>query len=808
MKKYLITSIAILAVTTSCLKENFEQEVGNAVFTASFDNTKTALQSDGKVTWVSGDKIQICWDGGLAESKASVYTATASGSGATTTFPASVDDADKYYAVYPNLEESSIYLGDGTESDLIFTIPKTQHGTFAETNVAVAVTDATKKELKFKNVCAIVKFTLSRSDIKEVRFRPLPDTYIVGRKRVKFDSNGIPVIAKQEGNVETVITPASGTTFAKGDYYIGVAPITSRGFLFKCKKSDGKELPYKTTTKMLTLVRSKITDFGTVDNEASDSKVLYNGITLPSTWPPTTYSKSSIEPMDCFYLDEGHPDVVPIDVGRQLFVDNFLIEQTTLSQKYHKATKYSKNPILTAQTSLETASGHLPGLGPKDGAVWWDPDDQVFKMWYEAAWLFKMAYATSPDGLNWTKPALTKKGENKLASLDDLQPNSCSVVLDYTAGDGYKYKMFFRPPNPSTDVTIAKGYVMKSKDGIDWIDRTETGNCGDRSTMFYNPFRKKWVFSIRSAYGMDGDYVRKRYYLEGDDCKTTAQWTDFGKSGSKIVYWCRNVKDIDTKDYRDPQLYNLNAVGYESIMLGWHQILVDENDIAQAAGRPKVTHLKFGFSRDGFNWYRPYKENIIASTKVDGDWDRGYVQSVGGVCAVMGDQIWFYYIGFAGDSSRAGTSASMHSNMATGLAFMRRDGFASMDGAGYLMTVPVTFSGKYLFVNTNSTNFKVAVYDAATGKEISGFEKSSCVAMNVNSTIKRVEWTSGKDLSELAGKAVKFRFSQDDGKFYSFWVSKTTNGESNGYVGCGGPGYTTNIDTEGINAYGKTIVLD
>ncbi len=38
---------------------------------------------------------------------------------------------------------------------------------------------------------------------------------------------------------------------------------------------------------------------------------------------------------------QSPPSVIPIDVGRQLFVDDFLIEKTDLERTFHAAEKYS-----------------------------------------------------------------------------------------------------------------------------------------------------------------------------------------------------------------------------------------------------------------------------------------------------------------------------------------------------------------------------------------------------------------------------------------------------------------------------------
>ena len=71
-------------------------------------------------------------------------------------------------------------------------------------------------------------------------------------------------------------------------------------------------------------------------------ELLYNGIQLPGIWPPQNMDNNSYKPMSVPYL-ENPPEVIPIDVGRQLFVDDFLIESTTLKRQFHKAKKYSGN---------------------------------------------------------------------------------------------------------------------------------------------------------------------------------------------------------------------------------------------------------------------------------------------------------------------------------------------------------------------------------------------------------------------------------------------------------------------------------
>ncbi len=80
--------------------------------------------------------------------------------------------------------------------------------------------------------------------------------------------------------------------------------------------------------------------------------------------------------------------------------------------------------------------------------------------------------------------------------------------------------------------------------------------------------------------------------------------------------------------------------------------------------------------------------------------------------------------------------------------------------------------------------------------------------MSIDSTIARLTW-NGAGCSGAAGAGLvpgtpfKIRFNLKNGKLYSFWLSPSANGESRGYVGAGGPGYTSNIDDKGTVAYPK-----
>ena len=155
---------------------------------------------------------------------------------------------------------------------------------------------------------------------------------------------------------------------------------------------------------------------------------------------------------------------------------------------------------------------------------------------------------------------------------------------------------------------------------------------------------------------------------------------------------------------------------------------------------------------------------------------------------------WYSYFGaWSGISPRLG--GDMYAGGSTGVAILRRDGFASVHGDGTLTTKPVSFDGKHLFVNTDARagELRVEVVDQ-DGQPIGQFTESACVPLREDSTSARVRWRGGSDLSKLSGGPVRFRFRLKGVRLYSFWVTPDPSGASRGYVTAAGPGFSGATD--------------
>ena len=190
------------------------------------------------------------------------------------------------------------------------------------------------------------------------------------------------------------------------------------------------------------------------------------------------------------------------------------------------------------------------------------------------------------------------------------------------------------------------------------------------------------------------------------------------------------------------------------------------------------------------------------------------VQFVGGGFLTIKDQLRFFVGARSGDclggiSCTDELHGAWDGNGTTGTATLRRDGFASLTPTsnqhpGTLTTVPLSFSGKYLFVNVNASNsnstLSVELLDST--KKIA---MTSHLISNVDSTRLLVTWTDGGcgqnhwASVNLTSAAPSLRFTlTGETHLFAFWFSTDRKcGASRGPVAAGGRPFTSAWDTHG-----------
>lgn len=540
--------------------------------------------------------------------------------------------------------------------------------------------------------------------------------------------------------------------------------------------------------------------FVSVTLPAFPAEVLYNGIELPLTWPPlrTHGELTSGAPMPVPYLVKP-PAVIPVDVGRQLFVDNFLIESTTLRRRFHRPDYHPQSPVLRPEMAWEKSTVFAFAAPFSDG-VWWEPKERTFMLWYRSASV-RTCLALSPDGLAWTRPALDANGTNVVLKSNR---DAATVWLDHDTTDPAQRFKLFEARTKKSPFHLA---LRVSPDGRQWSDELAvSGPSWDRTTVFWNPFRRVWVASVRGHdHTLPAPVHRLRNYHEGQTAGAALAWTNHTDQVARGNYTPGDLQPWVAADRLDPrhpdarfathapQLYNLDVFPYESLLVGLFTIWQGpDNETCAKLGIHKRNEVLAGFTRDGFHWDRTNRERFLPVSADPKAWNAGNVQSVGGGCVIVGDKLYFYCSGRTMHPSDLGS---------TGLATLRRDGFASLDadaGEGSLTTRPLKFSGPHLFVNVAAPRgeLRVEALDAA-GKVIPPFSRENSVPLTADKTLLEVKWRGAADLAKLAGQPVRLRFHLKNGSLYAFWVSPDASGASHGYVAAGGPGYPSNKDTVG-----------
>ena len=205
-----------------------------------------------------------------------------------------------------------------------------------------------------------------------------------------------------------------------------------------------------------------------------------------------------------------------------------------------------------------------------------------------------------------------------------------------------------------------------------------------------------------------------------------------------------------------------------------------------------------------FTGSRDDRTPFVTVSETPGSWNWANVQSAGGGCLIVGDKLHFYVSGRQGEpgTNRPGVCS-------TGLATLRRDGFASMDWrnedrrprlvppggrqGGYLTTRRITFGGGHLFVNAD-----VARRAARRGAGCRRPADRAVHARELPAPARRCHAIHGvverRIARQLAGRQVKLRFWLEQGRLYAFWISRWPTGESGGATAGGGPEFAGTFD--------------
>jgi hypothetical protein len=472
----------------------------------------------------------------------------------------------------------------------------------------------------------------------------------------------------------------------------------------------------------------------------------------------------------------------PITIGqrRELFVDHFLIDKLSGTHlQLHAprdegiALKFDKPweglfsgyaTIVTLDDGRLRAYYRGKAVANKDGS-----EEEL------------TCCAESTDGRIWTKPELdifevmgTRKNNVVLMSAHTATHNFCPFRDD-------------RPGVPAGERFKALGGTMegggltawKSPDGYRWQKMA----ADPVITKAMVPY--KYMFDSQNVpfwSAAEGKYLAYYRVFEKDIRRIVrSESTDFLKWSAPVLLEYRNpemeapIEHLYTNQthpyFRAPHLY----VSIAARFMPGRRVLTDEQ-----AAAIKVNPGYFKDTSDAiFMTTRPAEgaEHV-------GFYDRTFLE--GFIRGGIGAQNWVSRTNYPAlnvvPTGASEMSVFVNQDYAQPTAHLRRysmrlDGFASLRSGyagGHAVTRPLVFSGRELSLNFSTSaagGVKVGFEDAA-GKAISGFSVEDCVTQIGNELDRKVTWKSGTDVSSLAGKPVRLRFSMKDADIFSFDFTK------------------------------------
>lgn len=468
----------------------------------------------------------------------------------------------------------------------------------------------------------------------------------------------------------------------------------------------------------------------------------------------------------------------PIQIGsrRELFADSFLLESfsgTHLQQQTPRdegvAFKFDQpwEGLFSGYATLVTlADGRLrayyrgKAVANKDGS-----EEEV------------TCVAESADGLHWTKPELG------LYEVMGTRKNNVVLMKAHTATHNFSPFRDARPGVPEDERFKAFGGTMegggltawKSPDGLRW----EKISPEPVITKAMVPY--KYMFDSQNVpfwSAAEDKYVAYYRVFEGGIRRIVrSESKDFRTWSAPVLMEYRNpsmqapVEHLYTNQthpyFRAPHLY----VAIAARFMPGRRVLTDE----QAA----AIHVNPGYFKDTsdaiFMTTRPAEGAAYI-----GMYDRTFLE--GFIRGGIGAQNWVSRTNYPAlnvvPTGPHEMSVFVNQDYAQPTAHMRRyslrtDGFASLHcgyAGGHAITKPLIFTGRELSLNfsTSAAGGVKVGFEDVDGKPVPGFGLEECVMQIGNELDRKVTWKSGADVSSLAGKTLRLRFSMKDADIFSF----------------------------------------
>ncbi len=433
----------------------------------------------------------------------------------------------------------------------------------------------------------------------------------------------------------------------------------------------------------------------------------------------------------------------------QLFLDDYLVSsKENAVRRYHAFDKYTNNPIMVVDQPWEHNVINCTTVLPAE-------DGKGYRMWYYCWGHPKdgshTLYASSADGIHWEKP---KPG--LIPWKVDGSTNNNLV------GTGGNISHTPNDPDPARRykaVHSGKFFFSSSPDGLRWdrLSKGEIFSAGDTGHVIWDPLTDKYRGYAKVGAQVSGQRRRAVGYSEGTGFET---WP-----AMRLIMAPDDFDDrwVKPGSIQRTHFYNCPVFAYQNMYIGFMMVYRAEDDEGYFHG---PIFVELVTSRDGVHWLREDGDRPpILAPSPKRSWEHGMV-TVSSLL-VVGDQMRLYYSGYDGLHDYL----PFHS--AIGLASLRKDGFASLDGEdnpGVVTTKRLTGLTGQLHVNCQAGAglLQVEVLDA-NGTVLEGYRKRDCNEPRGDGIDQIVTWQEHAELPATK-EPVRLRFSLKNASLYSFYA--------------------------------------
>ena len=483
-------------------------------------------------------------------------------------------------------------------------------------------------------------------------------------------------------------------------------------------------------------------------------------LSIATVWGATDAPEQSIP------VHVETPDEVAVGEGPHLFLDDALIAETSgVTFTLHTPEKHAGNPILLGDnpyTDLDKATAPF--------SVHYDAEAHTLRMWYtphsRSGLGYHMGVGTSTDGITWDYPDLSVldfhgSTHNNLVVKHVI---GGAVVVDPKPKNGAeRYKAVFYRHEPTP-----RGFsVAFSPDGVrwsplEWIEelddsegQTGTG-ASDVVNTLYDPKREEFV-ALFKMWSLPGEYTAPvKRGVPAPACGRRI----VGMSRSKDFRTWSKARPIVRADDDDPptlEFYGISAVVQRGgLFIGFIPCLIDD------APPDGIGWTELVVSRDADHWQR-IRRPFLQRAEND---DKAPDHAIAWVSEVVsvGEREFVYYTALEYGHKTGGRSGC--------LAFLRKDGFASVDAgseSGRLLTkrlrVPPGSSGMTL--NADAKEGAIAVQLLMGGEPLEGCSFEDCEPIRSDSVSIPVRWGKKAALPE-GGAPVQIELRLRNARLYGF----------------------------------------